>query len=145
MLVFENTVRSELEAFVTAGYPHETCGVMIGLSEGGKHRVLEVVQAGNLNTERAHDRYQLNPDDFNRADREARAKGLDVIGIWHSHPDHPAKPSQEDLDKAWEGWSYVIVSVTQEGVADCRSWRLPDPDAGKERRFYEEPLEPGDQ
>ena len=117
-------VRAELEGWIAAGYPHETCGLMIGTQDGDGVRVRRVVQAANLNTERARDRYELDPQAMMTADVAARAEGLDVVGIWHSHPDHPAKPSETDRAKAWEGWSYVIVSVNEAGVADLRSWRL---------------------
>jgi proteasome lid subunit RPN8/RPN11 len=60
---------------------------------------------------------------------------MEVVGIWHSHPDHPAQPSETDRQAAWEGWSYMILSVTGEGVSDVRSWRL-DGDA-----FIEEVVE----
>jgi proteasome lid subunit RPN8/RPN11 len=53
---------------------------------------------------------------------------LEIIGIWHSHPDHPARPSETDRAAAWEGWSYLIASVTKHGVADLRSWRLQGKD-----------------
>lgn len=90
----------------------------------------------NLNHERPHDRYDLDPAGFLAADREARSAGLEIVGIWHSHPDHPARPSATDLAGAWEGWSYVIVAVTADGAGELRSWRLED------GRFAEEPLDP---
>jgi proteasome lid subunit RPN8/RPN11 len=117
-------VRAELERWIATGYPHETCGLMIGTQDGDAVKVRRVVQAANLNEERAHDRYELDPQAMMTADAAARAEGLDVVGVWHSHPDHPARPSETDRSKAWEGWSYVIVSVTEAGVADLRSWRL---------------------
>jgi len=58
------------------------------------------------------------------------------VGIWHSHPDHPARPSETDRAAAWEGWSYLIASVTDAGLSELRSWRLSG------ERFLEEPVEP---
>ncbi|MCK6440077.1 MAG: M67 family metallopeptidase [Planctomycetes bacterium] len=116
--------RDVLTRLVRAGYPHETCGVLTGVHADGRTEIRGVVEARNLNTERAHDRFELAPDDFVAADATARKAGLDVVGIWHSHPDHPAKPSKTDLERAWEGWSYIIVSVGKDGVKDIRSWRL---------------------
>jgi proteasome lid subunit RPN8/RPN11 len=69
-----------------------------------------------------------------RADAGARASRLDVVGIWHSHPDHPARPSATDERAAWEGWSYLIAGVGRAGLTDLRSWRLSG------REFVEEPL-----
>ena len=124
MLFMPTTLGESLNAFVRQGYPRETCGLLLGVRRGDEHVVSQVLRARNLNVERAEDRYELDPEDFLSADREARAAGLDIVGIWHSHPDHPARPSATDRDGAWPGWSYVIVSVGREGVREIRSWRL---------------------
>jgi proteasome lid subunit RPN8/RPN11 len=138
MLVLPAAQRAELEAWIRAGYPHETCGLLIGRKEelGGEVRaeVRRVAHARNRNVERANDRYELDPEDFLRADENARAERLEIVGVWHSHPDHPAEPSETDRAAAWEGWSYLIASVSEAGVTAVRSWRL----AGQ--RFVEEPL-----
>lgn len=124
MLFMPETLGESLNAFARQGYPHETCGLLLGVRSGNQHVVSQVRRAHNLNVERAEDRYELDPDDFLSGDREARAAGLDIVGIWHSHPDHPARPSATDRDGAWPGWSYLIVSVGREGVGEIRSWRL---------------------
>ena len=123
-----------LERWASAGYPRETCGCLLGSRDGDGVRVRRILLGGNLNTERARDRYELDPRDLLRAEDEARARGLDVVGIWHSHPDHPAEPSETDRAGAWEGWSYVIASVSSEGVSSVRSWRL------RGARFLEEEI-----
>jgi proteasome lid subunit RPN8/RPN11 len=97
---------------------------LIGRHEAGRVRVERVQQARNLNRERARDRYELDPQDYLAADRQAREEGLDVVGIWHSHPDHPARPSETDLAAAWDSFSYVILSTGREAVSDVRSFRL---------------------
>ena len=117
-------LRARLETMVYAGYPDETCGLLLGVRTGDAVEVRELVQARNLNRERARDRYELDPDDFLAADALARRQGIEIVGIWHSHPDHPARPSATDRDGAWGGWSYVIVSVGAEGIQELRSWRL---------------------
>lgn len=119
-------IREQLESWVAAGYPHETCGLLIGTQQNGEVRVHSVAQARNDNTERARDRYELNGEDFLAADQAASDRGLEIVGIWHSHPDHPAQPSETDRSKAWHGWSYVIVAVHKGRVVDLRSWRLAD-------------------
>ena len=81
-------------------------------------------QAGTRNTERARDRYLLDPADIVRADRDARARGLDIVGFWHSHPDHPARPSQFDTDHAWVDYVYVIVNTTAGGAGDLNGFTL---------------------
>ncbi len=118
------SVRIQLESWVEAGYPLETCGLLIGKQDGSQVQVMRAVSARNLNTERAHDRYELAPEDLLAADETAQAEGLEIVGIWHSHPDHPARPSETDRVQAWQGWSYVILSVYQGRVAELRSWRL---------------------
>jgi proteasome lid subunit RPN8/RPN11 len=136
MLQLAPALRDQLAALVTAGYPHETCGLLLGRSEGRAVRVERLHAARNLNAQRAHDRYELDPHDFLRADEAARAAALDIVGVWHSHPDHPARPSETDRAAAWEGWSYLIASVTGDGLQDLRSWRLSG------ERFLEEPVQP---
>ena len=66
----------------------------------------------------------LDPDDLISADLAAREAGLEVVGFWHTHPDHPAHPSETDREAAWDGYSYVILSVSGKRVEDLRSWRL---------------------
>ena len=127
MLHLPPSIRHKLESWITAGYPHETCGLLIGQAniDNPIHvQVHHATQAKNLNHDRPHDRFELDPADFITADTTARAENLSIIGIWHSHPDHPAKPSQTDRDAAWEGWSYLIAAVEAHGVTDMRSWRL---------------------
>ena len=95
----------------------------------------EVVHpARNLNVERAHDRYELDPRDQLAAERAARDSGREVIGVWHTHPDHPATPSETDRAAAWSGWSYLILSVVRGELAELRSWRLDE----ATRRFLPE-------
>ncbi len=117
-------LREELAAIAVNGYPYETCGILVGAGANGQVRVERVFEARNLNTERARDRYVLDPDDMMTADLAAREAGLEIVGFWHTHPDHPARPSETDREAAWDGYSYVILSVSGEGMEDLRSWRL---------------------
>ena len=117
-------LRRVLEELVEASYPFEACGVVIGHAGRRRVTVEDVFHARNLNVQRARDRFLLDPEDHLAADRTARARGLDVIGFWHSHPDHPARPSVTDLEAAWEGYSYLIISTSAGGANDFRSWRL---------------------
>jgi len=126
-LRWSKSVLAELEDRASRGYPHEVCGLMIGNQTSSETFVTRVTEARNLRTDRLGDRYTLDPQDFLIADADARRNGLDVVGIWHTHPDHPPKPSQTDLEAAWEGYSYVILSVRGTGVAGIRSWRVDGP------------------
>ena len=125
-LSFAPAARAELESLARDGYPFEACGLLLGETVGRLVRVVDVTSARNLNVERAHDRYELDPRDLLAGEERAEGLGLTVLGIWHTHPDHPARPSETDRAAAWPGWSYVIVSVRDGAVADLRSWRLHD-------------------
>ncbi len=130
-------VGGRIERWVLDAYPHEACGLLIGTrrpSDGGSDAV-DASRGRNLNQERPGDRYELDPAQHLAVEEKARASGLEVVGVWHSHPDHPAAPSETDRRAAWEGWSYLILSVAPEGVAGIRSWRL------REGAFVEEVIE----
>lgn len=116
--------RVAMEQFARAGYPHEACGLLVGRRDGDADRVVRVTRARNLATDRLADRYLLDPQDYLATDEEARRDGLEILGIWHSHPDHPARPSTTDLGSAWPDYSYLIVAVHQGEVVDLTAWRL---------------------
>ncbi len=107
-----------------AAYPNEGCGVLLGRFAGPRVEVVDATSGTNTNTQRARDRYLLDPGDIVRADRAARERGLDVVGYWHSHPDHPAHPSQFDTDHAWLDYVYVIVTTTAAGAGDLNGFAL---------------------
>jgi len=117
------------------GYPHEICGIMLG-SSAGRH-VAEVRRARNIVVERARDRYEIDPHDHIRIQREADAAGLDIVGYYHSHPDHPAQASRFDTERAWSGYVYVIVAVNEGQAVDTNAF-VADADGGP---FRPEPLE----
>ena len=107
-------------------YPHECCGLLVGNSNDSGRVVREVYPVENKNKVRAADRYEIDPKEFDRIDREATKKGWNIIGIYHSHPDHPSEPSAFDKDCAcvWAEYSYIIISV-KDGVDDeLRCWRF---------------------
>jgi proteasome lid subunit RPN8/RPN11 len=124
-----------LTAWARAGYPSEACGLLVGRRDAAGVEVERAVLARNRHVERAPERYELDPLDHLAAEEAALAEGLAVVGVWHSHPDHAARPSERDRAAAFEGWSYVIVAVDAAGASAVRSWRLDG-----ERRFVEEEL-----
>ena len=137
MLIMDEAVYKAVAAHCAEGYPHEVCGLLVGRAEGdGVKRIVRAERARNLNTERAHDRYELDPMDYLRIDRSLDGTDLAIVGVYHSHPDHPARPSQTDLERAWPALSYLIVSVEKGTPVVARSWVL-DEAAG---RFQEEPV-----
>ena len=116
--------RAAIEQFARAAYPHEACGLLLGRYDRDATRLARVTHARNLAADRLADRYTLDPQDYLAADEEARRDGLEIVGIWHSHPDHPARPSATDLRNAWPDYTYLIVAVHQGEVVDLTAWRL---------------------
>jgi proteasome lid subunit RPN8/RPN11 len=113
-------VESAIRAHGVETYPNECCGALIG-----RDGVVTATYAlPNTTEEGPRRRFLVRPSDYQEAEKRAAQDGGDLLGFYHSHPDHPARPSQYDLDHAWPFFSYVIVSV-REGVSeDMTSWRL---------------------
>jgi len=107
-----------------ADYPHEACGLMGGTTEGDRTVVRQLVPLANERSDSARNRYLIDPDAFRRAQKTLDDEGLDIVGVYHSHPDHPAEPSETDRRAGWEGWSYLIAAVESGEVTALRSWRL---------------------
>ncbi|MCS7261943.1 MAG: M67 family metallopeptidase [Aquificaceae bacterium] len=132
MLRIKSSALQKIVAQAERDYPYETCGLLLGKSEGSLRTVFGVYETPNANPDRKHDRYEIAPQDYLLAEKKARQFGLDIVGVYHSHPDHPDIPSQFDLERAFEGFSYIILSVSKGKVTSYRSWEL------QERRFVEE-------
>jgi proteasome lid subunit RPN8/RPN11 len=123
-------------------YPSECCGVLLGKVEGDAKHVAEVVALKNLRhdpsraqellplddpgRETERNRFLIDPLDQLRVEKDARARGLEVLGYYHSHPDHPARPSIYDREHAWPWYSYVIISVERGVPKDLTSWVLAE-------------------
>ena len=128
------TALEAIQAHGADGYPHEICGIMLG--PRGDGQVTEVRPARNIIVQRARDRYEIDPRDHIRIQREADAMGFDIVGYYHSHPDHPAQASRFDTERAWAGYVYLIVSI-QEGKPVDANCFVADKDGGP---FHPEPL-----
>ena len=125
--------RAQVEAMLAharTGYPFEVCGVLLGRGGEGARRVEEVVGVVNRETEAPRVRYQIAPEDQIRIQREARERGWEIIGYYHSHPDHPARPSETDRRIAAEGISdgiiYVVIGVEGGEKATPTAWVFRD-------------------
>ncbi len=114
-------------------YPNECCGALIG--RGGA--VTETLALPNTTEDGPRRRFKVRPQDYRAAEGRAAQVGGELLGFYHSHPDHPARPSQTDLDYAWPFFSYVIVSVREGVSGDMTSWRLREDRSA----FDEEKLE----
>ena len=122
-------------AHARSGYPFEACGVFLGRPQGAGPAVVEdVMPVVNRETEKPRVRYQIAPEDLIRIDRDARQRGLEILGYFHSHPDHPARPSETDREHAWPWYSYLIVSVQRGEPTALTSWVL----AEDRTEFHEE-------
>ncbi|HXL35066.1 MAG TPA: M67 family metallopeptidase [Gemmatimonadales bacterium] len=119
-----------------ADYPAEACGVIGGALEGDRKVSVQLVPLVNQRTDSARNRYLIDPESFRRAQERLERDGLDVIGVYHSHPDHPPAPSAFDREHAWPWLSYVIVGVGHGRAGELKSWVLAD-DRGA---FDEEPI-----
>jgi proteasome lid subunit RPN8/RPN11 len=105
-------------------YPGECCGVLAGRA-GEAREVLQLFPVANRRTDDPH-RYLIGPDDLRRVEAELSRSGLEVLGFYHSHPDHPAVPSRFDLEHAWPWYSYLILRVEGGRAAEAGSWQLAD-------------------
>jgi proteasome lid subunit RPN8/RPN11 len=123
-------------------YPHECCGVLLGrMEDDGTRVVTSIARAGNTRTDSAHNRYNIDPKALIRIQREGRQRGEDIIGFYHSHPDHPAQWSQTDLAEAhWFGCSYVITSVEKGKAVLTNSFELTGSDEN-DKKLVDEKIE----
>ena len=131
-----------LDAIRTEGekaYPNECCGALLGvIFDDDKRLVQSIFPITNAReqTEQYH-RFEIEPEDLLRVEKEARSQNRDVIGFYHSHPDHPARPSEYDRNNAFPFYSYLIVSVEKKKAAALTSWRLSD----DRKEIFEEVVE----
>lgn len=130
----------EIKRHAEREYPHECCGLLIGrIEDEGRTRVVSETYPVKNSWEAGpqHDRMLISPLDYARAEREAGKRGLGVVGDYHSHPDHPAIPSQFDLEHSpWPTMSYIVVSVREGHAAELRSWEI----AEDRSQFHEEEI-----
>ena len=128
-------------AHALSGYPFEVCGVLLGRGLDGARRVDKVIAVPNRETEAPRVRYQIAPEDLVRIQREGREEGREILGYYHSHPDHPARPSETDRRIAAEGLSdgviHVVVGVDGGKMAAPTAWVFRD----AVQAFEEEPFE----
>ena len=116
--------RQLLEAHAAETYPHECCGALYGEASGTNFTVVEAVRFPNTTSEGPRRRFLIQPSDYRVAEAHARDTKRPLIGFYHSHPDHPARPSQYDLDHAWPNMLYTITSVREGRVEVTTAWQL---------------------
>ncbi len=127
----------EIHAHAERVYPEEGVGLLLGKNDGERRHVVSILPLSNVREQASRrNRYLLTPQDYLRAEQEAERRNLEVLGVFHSHPDHPNQPSSYDLEWALPGFSYLITSVWSARAMESRSWRLKGDRSG----FIEETL-----
>jgi proteasome lid subunit RPN8/RPN11 len=130
-LKISSELADKIRAHGAQTYPHECCGALLGRdTEVADRRVYRQIDGlhplVNRRDDSPNNRFSVTSQDVLDAENAARQQGLDVVGWYHSHPDHPARPSQYDRDHAWPWYSYIIVSVANRIPEEMTSWRLTD-------------------
>jgi proteasome lid subunit RPN8/RPN11 len=141
-LVLTPSQVSQIEAEGAQAYPNECCGIMIGrdVSDGAcTRRIVDRLEpmANVFDPQQQRRRFAVDPLALMRAEKSAADEGRLVVGFYHSHPDHPARPSEFDREHAWPFYSYVIVSIAQGAAVDMTSWILDDQSATFSRQEIE--------
>ena len=121
-LVLDAGIAQAIRRHGEQAYPHECCGALVGRNDAAA----AVVALPNTTEEGPRRRFLVRPSDYRLAEQRAGELGAELLGFYHSHPDHPAQPSQFDLDHAWPTFAYVIVSVAAGAAADMTVWWLKD-------------------
>jgi len=150
ILWLSHDLAEKIRAHGAESYPHECCGALLGRDSpavaGTKpegdgptpaREILEHFPLLNRRDDSPRTRFSVTAEDVRTAEKAAHSRGLDILGWYHSHPDHPARPSQYDRDHAWPWYSYIIVSVQNGAPQDMTSWRLND----DRREFLPEGIE----
>ena len=134
-LIWTAAQRDAIGRHGEAGYPNEICGLLIGERRGGDKVVREVIPVENAweAIDEQHRRFLIEPEVLLREERRLRGTGREILGFYHSHPDHPAEPSETDREFAWPSYSYVIQEVRGGRAVAALSWVLKDDRAGYNR------------
>ncbi len=127
ILEISSDLLTQIHSHGEASYPEEGAGLLLGRADDSSRLVAEILTLPNSREDSArHNRYLLTPQDMLRGEEQAERLGLDVIGVFHSHPDHPNRPSEFDREWAMPWFSYIITSVHAGKAKESRSWRLDD-------------------
>jgi len=125
-VILSAALQAEIYAHVEKTYPEEGAGFLLGV-DGPERRVVSIYPLANQREEHArHNRYLISPQDYLKGEIAAEAQGLDIVGVYHSHPDHPDRPSEFDREWAQPYFSYIITSVQAGKAVESRSWRLSE-------------------
>lgn len=124
-LKLPESCRKQIEKHAERTFPEECCGAMLGHDrDDGVREIVEILEIDNTKDENRRRRFLIDPKEVLHAEKRARDQGMDVLGIYHSHPDHPSQPSEFDRDHAMPFWSYVIISCIKGKADTLQSWQL---------------------
>jgi proteasome lid subunit RPN8/RPN11 len=127
ILVLPESIARLIEAEGVRHYPEECCGILIGRDVNASRRIEEIRPVNNaFDADRLHDRFLISPQAIYQTEKELENSGRTIVGFYHSHPDHPARPSDYDREHAWPFYSYVIVSIAAAQAVDMTSWVLDE-------------------
>lgn len=136
-ILITSNLLEQIHAHGESSYPEEGAGLLLGRSNGEQKQVVNILKLSNAREASSrHNRYLLTPEDYLQGENEATRLGLDILGVFHSHPDHPNHPSDFDREWAMPWFSYIITSVQNGRAVDSRSWIL----AEDRSHFIEEPI-----
>lgn len=123
-------LRDHINQHAEKEYPYECCGFLYGHVSGDDRYITELRIQSNERESSRENRFLISPDEFRLAERHARNNNLEMLGIYHSHPDHPAVPSEFDREHAWPWFTYLIVSVEKGRAGILRGWQLQEDRSG---------------
>ena len=127
MLIINEDILAQIHAHGEAAYPEEGAGFLLGSDDGKQRHVAQIFVTENAREDEArHNRYLVTPQEYLQAEIAAEMLGLSLIGVFHSHPDHPNRPSEFDREWAQPFFSYIITSVNEGKAVESRSWRLAE-------------------
>lgn len=127
MLEMSEELLQRIREHGARSYPNECCGALLGRADGERKRVVDLLPLDNRREgEAARTRFLVTAEDYRSAEQAARARRLEIVGFYHSHPDHPARPSEFDREHAWPWYSYVVVRVAQGRPQEATSWVLAE-------------------
>ncbi len=125
-LKLSQELEARIRAHAAETYPYECCGALLGRDGDEGREVLALVPLENQRADSPRNRFSITAEDVRLAEQKAREQRIDLIGWYHSHPDHPAAPSEFDREHAWPWYSYIIVRSESQGTKEMNSWRLAD-------------------
>jgi len=118
-------------------FPYECCGFLFGYENDAKRMITKIIRVNNISKDDQRRRFSISPEDYIQAEKFADENNLSLLGIYHSHPNHPSVPSETDRVSAQPFFSYVIVSVIDNAIGETSSWQLNEQNQFEEEQIYQ--------